>query len=119
MGLFYHTTKVYGYIKKAEAAYSYYFLLGLLNSNLFWFFIKATGYVLRGGYYAFKTNYIMPFPIPHREDIKDSDYSTIEDATKYILERGKTLTPSQRTKILAKINEAVCRIYEVTPSTIY
>ena len=31
---------------------------------MFWFFIQSTGYVLRGGYYTFKTDYINPFPIP-------------------------------------------------------
>ena len=63
-GHFYSTTKIYGYIKKDSCKYSYKFLLGLLNSSLFWFFIQKTGYVLRGGYYTFKTNYVSPFPIP-------------------------------------------------------
>jgi hypothetical protein len=63
-GDFYSTTKIYGYIKKEAVGESYKFWLGLLNSSLFWFFIKNTGYVLRGGYYTFKTNYIKPFPIP-------------------------------------------------------
>ena len=53
-GHFYSTTKIYGYIKKEQCNFSYMFLLGLLNSNLFWFFIQKTGYVLRGGYYTFK-----------------------------------------------------------------
>lgn len=63
-GEFYSTTKNYGYILNGEVNESYLFWLGLLNSQLFWFFIKNTGYVLRGGYYTFKTNYITPFPIP-------------------------------------------------------
>jgi len=63
-GEYYSTTKVYGYILKHGIIESYYFWLGLMNSNLFWFFLKNTGYVLRGGYYTFKTNYILPFPIP-------------------------------------------------------
>lgn len=61
-GEFYHTTKVYGYIKKHDIPYSYYFLLALMNSTLFWFFLKHTGSVLRGGYYTFKTNYITLIP---------------------------------------------------------
>ena len=82
-GHFYHTTKVYGYIKKPESQYSYKFLLGLLNSRLFWFFIQNTGYVLRGGYYTFKTNYVTPFPIPRREDIEEADYTLIESSVPY------------------------------------
>ena len=37
--------------------------LGILNSKLMWFFLKNTGYVLRGGYFTFKTEYLKPFPI--------------------------------------------------------
>ena len=29
-----------------------------------WFFMKNTGYVLRGGYYTYTTNYVKPFPMP-------------------------------------------------------
>ena len=28
-----------------------------------WYFLSNTGYVLRGGYFVFKTNYLNPFPI--------------------------------------------------------
>ena len=63
-GRFYSTTKVYGYIKKESIKESYFFWLGLFNSKLFWYFIQQTGYVLRGGYFTFKTNYILPFPVP-------------------------------------------------------
>ena len=29
-----------------------------------WWFLKNTGYVLRGGYFTFKTEYLNPFPLP-------------------------------------------------------
>ena len=63
-GKFYTTTKIYGYIKKRSIKESYRFWLGLCNSNLFWFYLKNTGYVLRGGYFTFKTDYVNPFPVP-------------------------------------------------------
>ena len=43
---------------------SYKFWLGLCNSKLFWFYLQNTGYVLRGGYFTFKTDYVNPFPVP-------------------------------------------------------
>ncbi len=58
--------------------------MGLLNSQLFWFFIQNTGYVLRGGYYTFKTNYILPFPIP--KIIPESTSTKIEILVEEILE---------------------------------
>ena len=110
-GHFYHTTKVYGYIKKPESQYSYQFLLGLLNSRLFWFFIQNTGYVLRGGYYTFKTNYVTPFPIPRREDIEDADYTLVESSVQEILE-GQKAAPQINTLLLV-IDKTICKIYGV------
>ncbi|MDR3218383.1 MAG: Eco57I restriction-modification methylase domain-containing protein [Dysgonamonadaceae bacterium] len=81
-GQFYSTTKIYGYIKK-DNTISYEFLLGLLNSQLIWFFIQNTGYVLRGGYYTFKTNYIEPFPVP--AIIPLTLHNNIEDLVKEIM----------------------------------
>ena len=59
----YHNTKVYSIIpaKNREEHQNYW--LGLLNSNLLWWYLSNTGYVLRGGYFVFKTNYLSPFPI--------------------------------------------------------
>ena len=66
-GEFYSTTKIYGYIKKENVKETYKFWMALFNSRLFWFFIQNTGYVLRGGYYTFKTDYVNPFPVPSYE----------------------------------------------------
>ena len=83
-GEFYSTTKIYGYIKKETTKEKYEFWLGLLNSQLFWFFIQNTGYVLRGGYYTFKTNYVQPFPIP--ENIPTETEQKIKILVNEILE---------------------------------
>lgn len=63
-GICYHTTKVYSFVFKPTVAESEKYFLGLLNSRVLWFFLSQTGYVLRGGYYTFKTDYLKPFPIP-------------------------------------------------------
>ena len=63
-GEFYATTKIYGYIKKDNILSSYKSLMAILNSSVMWFFMKNTGYVLRGGYYTYTTNYVKPFPMP-------------------------------------------------------
>lgn len=63
-GQFYSTTKIYGYIKKNDVISSYKSLMAILNSKVMWYFMRNTGYVLRGGYYTFKTNYVKPFPMP-------------------------------------------------------
>ena len=63
-GEMYHTTKVYSFVFSASVDEPLDYFLGVLNSRVLWFFIKNTGYVLRGGYYTFKTDYLSPFPIP-------------------------------------------------------
>ena len=69
---FYINTKNYSLVKYPNIKESYKFYLAILNSKLMWFFIKNTGYVLSGGYYTFKTNYLNPFPIPKIENIEDT-----------------------------------------------
>ncbi|HXA01648.1 MAG TPA: TaqI-like C-terminal specificity domain-containing protein, partial [Cytophagaceae bacterium] len=61
---YYHNTQVYSLIKKDKYNFDNKFLVAILNSNLFWFFLKSTGAVLRGGYFRFKTKYLEPFPLP-------------------------------------------------------
>lgn len=63
-GEFYHTTKVYSFVFDPSRREAPEYWLGILNSEVLWFFIKSTGYTLRGGYFTFKTNYLSPFPIP-------------------------------------------------------
>lgn len=82
-GEFYSTTKIYGYIKNENIREGYKFWLGLLNSKLFWFYLQNTGYVLRGGYFTFKTNYVAPFPIP--QYIPQNLVSAVEILVDYVL----------------------------------
>lgn len=82
-GKFYSTTKIYGYIKKSNIVEGYKFWMALFNSRLFWFFIQNTGYVLRGGYYTFKTDYVNPFPVP--QDIPQKIEDAIVRVVDYIL----------------------------------
>lgn len=63
-GELYHTTKVYSFVFLDHIKDDPKYFLGILNSKILWFFIQATGYVLRGGYFTFKTEYLRPFPIP-------------------------------------------------------
>ena len=110
-GRYYSTTKVYGYVKKKDIPVSYPFLLGILNSVVFWFFIQNTGYVLRGGYYTFKTNYVAPFPFPDFESLPVELVSRIESLVEEMLKDKRTGTETAH--IQRKIDELVCRLYDV------
>ena len=110
-GRYYSTTKVYGYVKKKDIPISYPFLLGILNSVVFWFFIQNTGYVLRGGYYTFKTNYVAPFPFPDFESLPVELVSRIGALVEELLKYKRTGTETAH--IQRKIDELVCRLYDV------
>jgi hypothetical protein len=93
------------------AVYKYW--LGLLNSKLLWWFLTNTGYVLRGGYYVFKTNYLNPFPI-HDIDFSDSTdkarHDQIVKLVHLMLDLNKQLTttktPQSATVIQRQIESA-------------
>jgi hypothetical protein len=59
----YHNTKAYSLVISQNLLEDKLYWLGLLNSKVMWFFLSNTGYVLRGGYFAFTTNYMSPFPV--------------------------------------------------------
>lgn len=75
----YHNTKVYSLIPNEDRKENKYYWLALFNSKIMWYFMKNTGYVLRGGYYTFTTDYLSPFPV------KTIDFSIIEEKEKHDL----------------------------------
>lgn len=68
---FCHNTKCYSIVLKKDCGEDPLFLLAFLNSRILWFFLTKTGYVLRGGYFVFKTNYLMPFPLPREMTLEE------------------------------------------------
>ena len=70
---FYHGTKCYTFIKNKIFEEDYRFYLALLNSSLMWFYLKNTGYELRGGFFTFKTKFLEPFPMPKLESLEQQN----------------------------------------------
>lgn len=71
---YYYNDMCYALIKKEEIQHSYKYLIAILNSKLFWFFLNNTGTVLSGGFFRFKTKYIENFKIvltENEEKIKE------------------------------------------------
>ena len=79
LGVFYHTTKVYSFVFNDAYSATPKFFLGVLNSKVLWYFLSSTGYVLRGGYYTFKTDYLRPFPIPASTPEQQKPIETLVD----------------------------------------
>jgi len=115
-GRFYSTTKVYGYIKKDTVKESYLFWLGLFNSKLFWYFIQQTGYVLRGGYFTFKTNYILPFPVPKTIPIEVA--SSIEKLVKKTLDKKESSHQNNTLNEEKEIDKLIYKLYNLNTDEI-
>lgn len=115
-GEFYSTTKIYGYIKKDTIVEDYRFWLGLLNSQLFWFFIQNTGYVLRGGYFTFKTDYIQPFPVP--EIIPDDTRNKIILAVDNILSTKENNLKNNTSELELAIDKHIYTLYGLSEEDI-
>ncbi|NOT15457.1 MAG: hypothetical protein HOP21_07765, partial [Methylotenera sp.] len=108
-GEFYDTTTLYGYIKNDDCNMSHHYLLGLLNSNLAWYFLKNVGTVLANGYFRFMPRYVNTFPIVK---ISSEKQFRIESLVKKVMELKSQSHP---TLILEEqINRIVYKLYNLT-----
>jgi len=124
----YHNTKVYSILPAKSQSEHVSYWLGLLNSRILWWFLSNTGYVLRGGFYVFKTNYLKPFPIhtidfSNPEEVVQHDKlvalveSMLELQKKYHearMERDKELYERRIRIVDAQIDRLVYELYGLT-----
>ncbi len=109
-GTCYHTTKVYSFAFKSGIKENEKYFLGILNSPILWYFLSLTGYVLRGGYFAFKTAYLKPFPV---KLINFKSTIEVELHDKIILHVDQLLNlhlEIKQTKLESKVNEIESKI---------
>jgi len=71
------------------------FLLSILNSNLFFYFIKNNSNSVRGGYLRYKPQYVKEFPLP--DVIDDSLIVKLENTVTNVIEITKNY-------VLSKVN---------------
>ena len=117
-GIMYHNTKCYSFILHEPSALSYKFYLSILNSKILWFFLSNTGYVLRGGYFTFKTQYLYPFPLPEIPNNAE-DYSQKADLMLSLNEQlqdttGKFIRTLQRKFEIEKLSKKLENWHELT-----
>lgn len=70
-----------------------------------------TGYVLRGGYYTFKTNYVSPFPVPNYEAIDMRQVSMVENIVDDILHCKYELTKDEIASYIKDIDKIIYQLY--------
>ena len=87
-----------------------------VNSKLLWYFVTATGSILRGNYFRFKTNYLMPFPIP--SELSPVDQQPFIALTDQILSQKKSNPQTDTSTLEAKIDRMVYELYGLTAEEI-
>ena len=119
----YHTTTIYSFVFKKNTNVSIKYYLSLLNSKLLWYFVTTTGSILRGNFFRFKTNYLMPFPIP--SELSQADYQPFITLVNRILAITKAedylKNPQKQAKVKsleAEIDQLVYKLYDLTPEEI-
>ncbi len=122
----YHNTKCYTILFDETHMKNTMAYLAILNSNVLWFFLSQTGYVLRGGFFCFKTKYLEPFPLPDLDEqsaqklssLAEQQLSTHKQLAEAKSDADKNLL-EQRIQILdSQINAAVYKLYGLTSEEI-
>jgi hypothetical protein len=62
-GEFYFNDTAYALVLKSPSD-DYWCWLAILNSSVCWYYMARTSSELRGGYFRFKSKYVLPFPLP-------------------------------------------------------
>ncbi|MBZ0191096.1 MAG: Eco57I restriction-modification methylase domain-containing protein, partial [Candidatus Kuenenia stuttgartiensis] len=112
----YHTTTVYSFVFKENGKESSKYFLALLNSKLLWYFLTTTGSVLRGGFFRFKTNYLLPFPIP--KELSQSEQKPFIAVVDQILITKKKDPSTDTSAMERQIDQMVYKLYDLTPEEI-
>ena len=93
----YHNSQVYSFLPP-ETEENILYWLGLLNSEVLWWYLVNTGTVLRGGYFRFKTNYLKPFPV-RPIDFDDVTEKAVHDSiVSHVKERMMLTSRSSKKK---------------------
>jgi hypothetical protein len=108
-GVFYGNTKCFGLIKKETIKEHYLFFLGLLNSELLWFFLKNTGTIFRGGYFAFTPDYLNGFGLVQPTKNQEKQIVSIVENILSDKEQGKDTIALEQ-----QIDNMVYKLYELT-----
>ena len=107
-----HNDTAYAFIPQKDYENHIYYLLGILNSKLVWFFLKETGNVVRGGYFRFKTKYLDPFKLPIIPNSVENE--PIHNLTNNIIQLKEENPKADTTELEQEIDVLVYQLYNLT-----
>lgn len=101
---------MYSFVAAADTTESYEYFAAILNSNLFWWFLKTTGDTLQGDARRVKTNYVNPFPLPEKVSVATEE-KLANLSKELIAAKASAGKPEKIAKLEADINTAVYALY--------
>ena len=115
-----HNTKVYSLVKKSTTSQNNLYFLSILNSKLFWYYIKFTWRnVLRDGWMTFTTNALTPFHfvipdmiterkiVQHEENLMKLNSEIFNESSeflRYVMRKFKILEPNKKLQKFYELN---------------
>jgi len=131
-GEFLHGPAIHSLVLKKDYNISSKSLLALMNSKIFWFFIKNTSTALRGNAYRLVPEYLNPFPLPFLSK-KDEKLTVYQKKSELIVdqmlevqkkyhnaktENEKTIYKKQIDILDNQIDQLVYKLYNLTDEEI-
>lgn len=104
---FYGNTKTYNIILKDNTEENYYYILGILNSDLINYYYKNITVPKSGGFYAYKTQFLKKIPIKFNK-LYFEKISNI----------AKSLTVEINESLINQINDMVYKLYKINDNEI-
>ncbi len=132
-GILFHGPAVHSIVFNVNRAnYAELYFLGILNSGVFWFFIKNTSTALRGDAYRLIPEFIEPFPIPKIDFTNPAEKKKHDEIIKHVetnlelnrdLQKAKLATQQEQIKQRItytdkKIDALVYELYGLTEEEI-
>jgi SAM-dependent methyltransferase len=90
-----------------------FYLLGVLNSRVFWFFVRQTMPTMGHGRHVLRRSTLQRFPLVGGDSRRESR-QRIADTVRGLL--GDSLVQEERSRMLAEIERLVAELYSIDPS---
>ncbi|KLI56217.1 methyltransferase [Brachyspira hyodysenteriae] len=118
----YHNTKIHSISFKEDVKYNPYYILALINSKLFNFYISATGTVFRGWFLVFSPNFINPFPIKELDLDNKQDkeiHDKLVNLVDNIIDLNKKLSSEKNPNTIEMLNTRIQAVDKAIDKIVY
>lgn len=118
----YHNTKLYSISFKENVKYNPYYILAIINSKLFYYYVANTGTVFRGWFSVFTPNFIGSFPIKELDLDNKQDkeiHDKLVNLVDNIIDLNKKLSSEKNPNTIDILNSRIETIDRKINSIVY